>query len=256
MVAPAGERERSASPDIYAPLAGRAVFSGSAWVGGQWQQAECLEFPDEYRVQVGLGPIFSVGRPGGEVACLEPCADDSPLAQEALDGPAGILSNALRGVFRLHSSASYAPHGGIAFIGPSGRGKSTMADLLEAAGWPRLADDILRLHIDGASGASVLVGAETSSRLAAIYLLADETATVQSRRLRGIEAVRTLVEQSIGTRLFGSGLLRAHFEFCGQLCALVPIYRLDYPRRRDIGATVRTLIRADADLVGDHAIAD
>jgi hypothetical protein len=235
----------AAGAESNSAVVGTTVFSGVAWVGGQWQSTECREFPHEYRVRVGSGPDVAVARPTGELTWVEPRAAGADGIEATVAGPATILSNALRGNFCLHSSANQGPRGVIAFVGASGRGKSTLAGLLAETGWPQLADDILPLRLDGAA---VRLEARSSDRLAAVYLLAERATTAKRRRLRGSEAMRTLLEQSIGPRLFGPDLLYAHFDFCSRFAALVPVYQLDYPRRRDIGASLRTLLATDTGL--------
>lgn len=56
------------------------------------------------------------------------------------------------GVFELHSAGMVHPESdkGVLIIGPSGRGKSTLAVQLAMAGWPYLSDDELLLSlVDG-----------------------------------------------------------------------------------------------------------
>jgi len=62
-----------------------------------------------------------------------------------LVGP--ILSSALRlrGDYSLHASAVRFARGAVAFAGPHGAGKSTLAAALGRAGHPVVADDVLRL---------------------------------------------------------------------------------------------------------------
>lgn len=62
-----------------------------------------------------------------------------------LVGP--VLSSALRlrGDYSLHASAVRFARGAVAFAGPHGAGKSTLAAALGRAGHPVIADDVLRL---------------------------------------------------------------------------------------------------------------
>jgi hypothetical protein len=49
----------------------------------------------------------------------------------------------------LHASAVVSPRGAVAFLGAAGRGKSTIAALLAAGGWPLLSDDCLLIERHG-----------------------------------------------------------------------------------------------------------
>lgn len=57
----------------------------------------------------------------------------------------------LRGGFVLHGSAVDTPAGAIAFVGPTGTGKSTLAALCCASGARLIADDVLSTKIDATS---------------------------------------------------------------------------------------------------------
>jgi energy-coupling factor transporter ATP-binding protein EcfA2 len=49
----------------------------------------------------------------------------------------------------LHAAALHAPTGAVMLAGSSGHGKTTLAALLNAHGWPSIADDIVLLESDG-----------------------------------------------------------------------------------------------------------
>jgi hypothetical protein len=51
----------------------------------------------------------------------------------------------------LHASAVVTTHGAVVFMGPSGRGKSTMAAAFLRRGASLLTDDVLRLYVEGDS---------------------------------------------------------------------------------------------------------
>ena len=69
----------------------------------------------------------------------------------------GILLH-LRGILPLHASAIAHEGRAIAFLGASGRGKSTIAQALRQRGYPVLADDICALQILGKDRSLVLPG--------------------------------------------------------------------------------------------------
>jgi hypothetical protein len=81
----------------------------------------------------------------------DPRADEGiPPLLLAGSGMAHALATV--GVSALHASAVEADGAAIAFIGPSGQGKTTVASLLCAAGRPAVADDILRCEVTGEGG--------------------------------------------------------------------------------------------------------
>lgn len=77
---------------------------------------------------------------------LEPAFDTLP-AKEQGDLLLLPLLHLLRtrGISALHAAAVLSPAGAVLLAGESGRGKSTTAASLDAAGWPLLADDVLLL---------------------------------------------------------------------------------------------------------------
>lgn len=63
-----------------------------------------------------------------------------------------------RGMFLLHANAVYFENGGIAFLGPSGIGKSTTSLALNKKGYPLLSDDVLPIFIDEKSFPKIFNG--------------------------------------------------------------------------------------------------
>ena len=159
------------------------------------------------------------------------------------------------------------PAGTIAFVAPSGYGKSTIALSMALAGYPLQADDCLilescpgnstpmvvpsypggRLWADSSAalGGHALPGkhhlpvpfSPEPSPLTAIFIL-DEPAPEPSTgitvdRLSGREAFLELIAQ--GYHLDASGPLanRGLFEHFGRIVELVPMYRLRYVRNLD-----------------------
>jgi hypothetical protein len=64
-----------------------------------------------------------------------------------LTGPIIACSLRLRGEFVLHASAVAIGSGAVAFSGPHGAGKSTLAAALGRSGHPVVADDVLRISV-------------------------------------------------------------------------------------------------------------
>lgn len=77
-----------------------------------------------------------------------PGADRRDLAALFADGVLPVLL-AWKGEYVLHASAVRAHGGAVAFLGPAGAGKSTLAAALGRAGLPVLADDALLLRFRG-----------------------------------------------------------------------------------------------------------
>lgn len=88
----------------------------------------------------------------------------------------------LRGVLVLHASAVEIDGRIVAFTGGSGRGKSTMATLMCAAGAAILTDDLLRVDFDGDGGVRAGKGsADLRLRKGADTLAADFAGTAPER---------------------------------------------------------------------------
>lgn len=73
------------------------------------------------------------------------CVDERTLSL-ALEGPILLFVGNRRGTPSLHASAVVSEHGAIAFLGPRGRGKSTMAATFLRRGAALLTDDALPLQ--------------------------------------------------------------------------------------------------------------
>jgi hypothetical protein len=101
-----------------------------------------LEFPNLVRFVIHL-------EAGRIEACPEPGCEEDTLAHLLLDQ---VLPRVVchGGRMVLHASAVVAPNGrALAFTGPSGRGKSTLAGALLQAGYGPLSDDCLLLERRG-----------------------------------------------------------------------------------------------------------
>lgn len=176
-----------------------------------------------------------------------------------------VLTRAKAGVFCLHASAVRVDdHRVIAFVGESGRGKSTLALLVHSVtggAWSRVADDVLPAWV---AGDSVLVDPtfrqpklppEDRYRhvgvvplgLAAVFHLEasgapDEVATTV---VRPFEALAIIAGNTMGARLFHRELLDDHLGFCRDVAERLPVSRLAYPRRFSITAEVVRRIAAN-----------
>ena len=90
---------------------------------------------------------FVVSQDGREIRCHPGRGLPAGTLRHLLLDQVLPLAFSLRGELVLHGSAVHVPGlGGVAFIGRSGRGKSTLAATLAAAGCPLIADDMLVLR--------------------------------------------------------------------------------------------------------------
>jgi hypothetical protein len=88
-----------------------------------------------------------VVREGREIT-LEPYADaDARALRLAVVGPLLGVILTQRGHFVLHASTVAVNGQAVAFAGPSGRGKSTLAAAFTRAGHPLIADDMTLIHL-------------------------------------------------------------------------------------------------------------
>lgn len=83
----------------------------------------------------------------GQRVAIEPAADSDPAAVRLfiLGATMGVVLHQ-RGFFPLHGCASALDGKGLAFLGPSGRGKSTLAAAFSEAGHKILSDDRFTLN--------------------------------------------------------------------------------------------------------------
>lgn len=185
-----------------------------------------------------------VARDGSRVTRTRGAAR-SPLLAEAIWGAGLVLALALRDTYCLHASA--VAHGEHCFliVGPSGRGKSTLAARIAALpGWMRVVDDIAPIR---AAGAGVRIfphfpqlklrpdpwpGVEMPRALplAAVYVLNRGTlAQPAAMSLSTRRAALALVAGTVGARLFPPDLLARHLGVMAQFARSLPILALHVP---------------------------
>lgn len=111
---------------------------GELWLSfGKLNEGYLLHFE-------GLSDFF-VHKSGKEIVCLPKSGISSDTIRHLLLNQVIPLVINLRGGEALHASAVVTPHGIIAFSGPTGSGKSTIAGSLLKAGYPLMSDDCLAL---------------------------------------------------------------------------------------------------------------
>ena len=88
---------------------------------------------------------FIINKNGNEIICIpKPRIPENTIKHLLLDQVIPLVIN-LRGGEAFHASAVLGPHGVIAFAGPAGSGKSTIAGSLLKEGYPLVSDDCLTL---------------------------------------------------------------------------------------------------------------
>ena len=232
---------------------GTRTFSGPAWIANAERHIESTIEPAGYRLRIdGIGS-FSVGAAGDRIALTARAASvDAGTFEQALLGPALILCLALQGIWCLHASAVRGTHGVLAFVGESGRGKSTLARYLNdqpAGAWERIADDILPIARDPGS-THVLphfpqlkqpwteqygIDRHRRIRLDTICVLNpvgdDSRGDLSRQPLHGRALAAALVRHTVASRLFDADLLRRHLHTCTELARDLRGYTLTYPKR-------------------------
>ena len=90
-------------------------------------------------------------RTGDHVWCTRPQESTLEDVSTYIVGPVLAFALRVRGGFALHASAIEVGGTAVAFVGPHGAGKSTVAAALARSGYGVLTDDVLRLRRAGAA---------------------------------------------------------------------------------------------------------
>lgn len=212
---------------------------------------------------------FYIEKDGLSVSC-------APVPQTPDDLPTTLFKNSIRpvlgnhlGGLNLHGSGVAIGNSAVAFVGPSRRGKTTLAGAFASSGFPCLTEDVIKLESSGNSftlipqephlrlfrdSAEFLLGkkhkdAETGDEkvlldetsalefsceerpLRCIFFLGDcETDDVEIRPINQAAAIAELLQQSFVLDVEDQDRLRDHFLRLSRLAKSVPCYELDYPR--------------------------
>jgi hypothetical protein len=128
-----------------------ATFRNGQHVGGSNGREVLLDFPQVSRFLVRAGKEILVDP--------APASDPGEVHAHLLGTAFGILCHQ-RGIIPLHASAIDAASGGVAFIGRSGVGKSTLVAALAQRGHEIISDDVCFLRLDDRGIARVRPGVE------------------------------------------------------------------------------------------------
>lgn len=182
-----------------------------------------------------------------------------------------LLAN-YRGELNLHASAAVVGAGALGFVGPSRRGKTTLAGAFARAGHAFLTEDVLRVEergegfhafpsrpelrlfhdsavflapacagggeADGKTTLATVPGLphhDSPVPLAALFLLGPGATAgeITLQRLSPADALAGLARNSFILDVEDRKRLAQHFSRLGTLAEKVPCYSLDYPRAYD-----------------------
>jgi hypothetical protein len=183
------------------------------------------------------------------------------------------LALAQQGRCVFHASAvALDGESAVAFLGPSGRGKSTLAAALALRGYPYLTDDVLELDPEGAAwyvhpsapslrlwedarhellrpahahahsvqrrkadvvAHHAIPACTQRRRLRAAFILADGTGQPTCDRLPASESVVAWLSNGFTLETIEPGALRDQFDRICRLASSIPTLRLGYQRRWD-----------------------
>ena len=249
-------------------------WEGDTWLERGWSGGTALlVFP-------GLSAALDVAAPVITVD-VDDGVDPAYVAHVVLDHvlPRWLY---LRGDLVLHGGAVVAPSGqAVAFVGTTGRGKSSLVTALATAGWPLLGDDACRLgrtdatwwahpsypgvRLNRASRAALAPGATSSPMagdsdkhrvlpdvraavgpvpLGLVVELGADLAPASLQRLSLGQAVGVVTQHSFSLSGSGPSMTRDAFARSGDLATDVPVHHLEFPRRWDVFADVAALVDA------------
>lgn len=230
---------------------------GESLLGCRRGDAATLVFPDVAQFAVDLGPGAIQAHPLREDVTLD-------RVQHLLLNHVLPLVLAMGGACILHGAAVGRDDESLAILGPSGRGKSTIALALARRGAPLLGDDAVQVTRDGAqlqvmpsypairlwdedaqanevpidapSDAkrclpAAMLGLPHASRphrLRAIYVLVEGTSSAwRSTRLRGTACFDAIVRNAFLAEGLPGASVADHMERLGDIAAEIPMYALE-----------------------------
>lgn len=252
------------------------------WISPQGEiKAEFYRSGDHFLVRFLGDADFQISEDGQRVVAMPTLtANDETVGDLFRNAICPVLANHTGGLC-LHGSAVLLGDRGIAFVGRSRSGKTTLAGAFAKAGFPFLTEDVvdlvgndgrydiqskepvLRLMPDSAAHllgsadrneqgkrtiepAAQIPHSKNSASLAAIVILGeDRPRDVQLDRLTADAALVSLLQHSFILDVEDKPRLSAHFSRLADLAQTVPCYSLDY--RRDYSELERVIAT-----VGDH----
>ena len=227
--------------------------------------------PDGFLLRFPDRADFTIAMETGTVSCAPvPGASQQMITALYLNQVVPLMMNHA-GTLVLHAAAINDHGRALAFAGPSGRGKSTLAASFAKAGYPFLTDDGLILepadagYLARPSHASVRLWLDSESALfnpapaddgeepveknrlisgpglphqqdpiplGAIYFLGDaDSDTIEFRTLTPQVGLSCLIQHAFLLDVDDRARVRAHFDRLADLSEVVPTFTLNYPRQ-------------------------
>ncbi len=230
---------------------------------------------------------FWISAGGGQIVCGSIGAETMESFQVYLLGHALGFALVNQGQEPLHATVVRFNGRTVAFLGPCGAGKSTLASYLLRCGGQLVTDDLLRLDVDGervlahpgpqrikllpepaglymSEKAHGVPMNPTTGKLiiplrdphraespvpvdALIQLDWPENDEVRMERLHGREAFLSIIAGTFNRRVTTPARLARQFRFAEAVCARLPVYRLRYPRDFELLPRLRDMIWAEVD---------
>lgn len=247
-------------PPVFGAYTSQQTCDETAWLAGAQRHIRCWSGRHGYGLSVAgtaeliiaplpaRGTVAGIASPHAPAVCIANRGPRPPrpgrLLTETLLGPALILALALQGTFCLQATAVVVDGRLIAFIGESGRDKSTLPSALATAtsSWTPLGSEILPLACPNGfpyglphfpqPNPQPAAALPAQLPLAAIYLLdrssGNSCRTAQCAPLNGREAGRLLRRHTAAARLFDRSLSARQAEFYTAVARRVPLRRLAY----------------------------
>ena len=225
------------------------IHHGPGWIGNKNREVVHQQSDLASLITIsGIGQ-FMISKGGKHIWQVEQSpASTAELLLDAFLGPALILALAFRGVWCLHASAILIGEKAVAFLGESGRGKSTLAWYLgksPAMNGQQIGDDILPVAIAGQQVVAYphfpqrklkadeqpvhFVGEEV--QLASTYILRQVDEPSIEAKIDPISpqaASLAFLRHTVGARLFDRVILTEHLKFCTRLAEVCPAQGLTY----------------------------
>jgi hypothetical protein len=259
--------------------------------------SEFYRVPRGYLIRFPGFADFELESCSGSAACLPCEGVDKPTLDHLYNNQVRPLQLALAGEHIYHGSAVELGDVAVTFIAASGFGKSTLAAGLAVRGHGMLTDDglhlvpgsdgyavqpgpaVVRLRTDSREQlmpddepmpavsytskgmfrtGGALAACDEARPLRAAYFLGPGTAEeIEIAQLAGHTSVAEWVAHSFLIEVEDRSAIGDHFARVVELCASVPSFTLDYPRRYDIIDPLRErLIAHAAELSGQAPPAD
>ncbi len=253
-------------PEPAAPPAGRLLRAVDLPDGAR--AFEVHRLGAGYRVRFPGLADFTIGADGA-IACTPAPGVSQATCDHLRDHQLAPLLASRHGALVLHASAAAAPAGALAFLGPAGRGKSTLAASFAGAGLPFLSDDALaldrygtgwrvrpgpaslRLWADSRAALArdraaapaldftakarliaddALAHCDAPQPLAAAFLIDEPAPRLSLAPVAPREALLALLAHAFLLDHEDREAVRAQFDAASRLVAAVPVYRLAAPR--------------------------